>query len=118
METEPVCGIPNGMNGRFFCQFITLCYYEYLHRAIRALKKTLAVPNGDHDHDFQDNLKAEKKLLDWLNHMSIERLFAWFDCIEQTTVDTTMGRRRWKTETTARDRMFLKKTGCHIGLMS
>ncbi len=102
---------PNGLNGRFFCQFVVLCYHEYLHRAVSNLKRTLAVPNGDPAHDTKKNLDAEKRLLDWLNHMSIERLFAWFDCIEETAVDNSMGRRRWQTETTARDRLFLSKLG-------
>ena len=102
---------PNGLNGRFFCQFVTLCYYEYLSRAISQMKNTLAIPNGDHDHDLQQNLKAEKKLLDWLKHTSIERIFAWFDCTEQTTVNTDMAHRRWQTEATSRDRLFLSKLG-------
>ena len=67
--------------------------------------------NGDPEHDSQKNLKEEKALLDWLNDMSIERLFAWFDCIEETKVNTNMGQRRWRTETINRDRLFLKKLG-------
>lgn len=102
---------PESLNGRFFCQFVALCYHEYLHRAIADLKKELAVKNGDPEHDSPKNLKEEKALLDWLNDMSIERLFAWFDCIEETKVNTNMGQRRWKTETINRDCLFLKKLG-------
>ena len=102
---------PESLNGRFFCQFIALCYHEYLHQAITDLKKGLAVKNGAPEHDSQKNLKEEKALLDWLNDMSIERLFAWFDCIEETKVNTNMGQRRWRTETINRDRLFLKKLG-------
>lgn len=102
---------PSGLNGRFFCQFVVLCYHEYLHQALVEMKRTLAVPNGDPEHDTKKNLRDEKKLLDWLNHMSIERLFAWFDCIEETAVNSSIGKRRWLTETTARDRLFLKKLG-------
>lgn len=102
---------PNGLNGRFFIQFVVLCYHEHLHQAITRMKQTLAVPNGDPEHDKKLNLEAEKKLLDWLNHMSIERLFSWFDCIEETAVDSKLGRRRWMTETTERDRLFLRKLG-------
>ena len=64
--------------------------------------------NGDPEHDSQKNLKEEKTLLDWLNNMSIEQLFAWFDCIEEFKVNTNMGQRRWRTETINRDRLFLK----------
>lgn len=102
---------PESLNGRFFCQFVALCYHEYLRRAIRDMKKDLAIPNGEHAHDRKENMKAEKKLLDWLDKMSIARLFAWFDCIEATAVDSSMGRRRWRTESTSRDQMFLTKLG-------
>ncbi len=102
---------PDSLNGRFFCQFVALCYHEYLRRAIKDMKKELAVPNGEHAHDLKENMKAEKKLLDWLDKMSIARLFDWFDCIEATAVDTNMGRRRWQTESTSRDRLFLTKLG-------
>ncbi len=56
-------------------------------------------------------MKAEKMLLDWLDKMSIARLFDWFDCIEATAVDTNMGHRRWQTESTSRDQLFLTKLG-------
>jgi len=102
---------PESLNGRFFCQFVALCYHEYLHKAIHNMKKTLAIKNGDPTHDKTQILKAEKSLLDWLNGMSIERLFSWFDCIEETKVDTNMGKRRWRTETLNRDRLFLTKLG-------
>ena len=75
------------------------------------MKKKLAIPNGDHVHDLKENMKAEKKLHDWLDKMSISRLFSWFDCIEATAVDTSMGRRRWQTESTSRDQLFLTKLG-------
>ena len=102
---------PESLNGRFFCQFVALCYHEYLHKAISSMKKALAIKNGEHIHDKTQNLKAEKSLLDWLKGMSIERLFSWFDCIEETKVDTNMGKRRWRTETICRDRLFLAKLG-------
>jgi hypothetical protein len=102
---------PDSLSGRFFCQFIALCYHEYLHRAIANLKKTLAVKNGNPLHDNALNLKEEKSLLNWLNSMSIERLFAWFDCIEETKVNTSMSKYRWRTETIKRDQLFLSKLG-------
>jgi transposase len=102
---------PESLNGRFFCQFVALCYHEYLHKAISNIKKTLAIKSGDPAHDKAQNLKEEKSLLDWLNGISIERLFAWFDCIEETKVNTNMGKRRWRTEIISRDRLFLTKLG-------
>jgi hypothetical protein len=102
---------PESLSGRLFCQFVALCYYEFLHKAIENMKKTLAIKNGDPVHDKTQNLKDEKALLDWLDDMSVERLFAWFDCTEETKVNTNMGKRRWRTETISRDRLFLAKLG-------
>jgi transposase len=108
---RPRMWYPESLSGRFFCQFVALCYHEHLHKAIENIKKTLAIKNGDPAHDKTQNLKEEKSLLDWLNDISIDRLFAWFDCIEETKVNTNMGKRRWRTETVSRDRLFLKKLG-------
>jgi hypothetical protein len=62
-------------------------------------------------HDSAQNLKEEKALPNWLNSMSIERLFAWFDCIEETKVYTSMRKYRWRTETIKRDQLFLSRLG-------
>jgi transposase len=34
---------PDSLNGRFFCQFVALCYHEYFHKAVKEMKKTLAI---------------------------------------------------------------------------
>ena len=102
---------PESLNGRFFCQFVSICYTEFFKKRLKDLKEELAVPNGDPVHDSAENMKAEKQLLNWLNKMSIKRLFDWFDCIEKVEVDNGFGKKRWTTETTARDRLFLRKMG-------
>lgn len=43
--------------------------------------------------------------------MSVAKLFDWFDAIQETTVNTNIGKARWKTETIERDRLFLTKLG-------
>lgn len=78
---------------------MSVCYHEYLHKAIAELKKELAAKDGDPKHDAKKNLQNEKELLDWLDDMSIERLFAWFDCIEETRVNMNMSKRWWRTKT-------------------
>ena len=99
------------LEGRFFCQFVAFGYEAFFQKKLRELKKSLAVPTGDPKHDKSDTFKKEKALLNWLKGMSVAKLFDWFDAIQQTTVDTNIGRARWRTETIARDRLFLSRIG-------
>ena len=40
-----------------------------------------------------------------------EALLNWFDAVQETTVNTNIGKTRWRTETVERDRLFLRKGG-------
>jgi transposase len=99
------------LRGRMFVQFVALCYYEYLGNEIRKMKKHLGVMNGDPAHDAAANLKLEKKLNAWLDESPIYIVLQWFDTVEGVKVSTKLTSRRWTTEITARDRMFLEKLG-------
>lgn len=99
------------LEGRFFCQFIAYGYEEFFQNAINKVKESLAVPTGDPKHDNSDTFKKEKALLNWLNKMSVAKLFDWFDAIQETAVTSNIAKSRWKTETIERDRLFLSKLG-------
>lgn len=99
------------LEGRFFCQFVAYGYESFFQNRLRELKSKLAVPTGDQVHDNSDTFRKEKALLKWLNGMSVAKLFDWFDATQETTVSTNMGKARWRTETIARDRLFLAKLG-------
>ncbi len=99
------------LEGHLFCQFVAYGYESFLQNAVSKVKATLAVPNGDPDHDKADNMRKEKALLNWLNKMSIAKLLDWFDAVQETTVNTNFGKARWGTETIERDRLFLRKLG-------
>lgn len=106
-RTKGTCSL----DGRFFCQFVAMGYEEFFSNAIAKMKKELAVPTGDPSHDNSDTFKKEKMLLNWLNKMSVSKLLAWFDAVQETTVTTTIGKKRWQTETLERDRLFLERLG-------
>lgn len=99
------------LEGRFFCQFVAYGYEEFFQHEINRVKDSLALPNGDPAHDNSDIFKKEKALLNWLNKMSVSKLFDWFDAIQETTINSKIGKSRWKTETIERDRLFLRKLG-------
>ena len=99
------------LRGRMFVQFISLCYYEYLANEIRNMKKTLGVKNGDPKHDTAANIKLEKKLKAWLDNSPIYIILQWFDAVEGVRASSKLTSKRWTTEITSRDKMFLEKLG-------
>jgi len=101
----------NTLRGRMFVQFIALCYYEYLSNEILEMKDSLGVPNGDPKHDSAVNIKLEKKLKAWLDNSPIYLVLQWFDTIEGIKVSSKLSSKRWSTEVTARDKLFLDKLG-------
>ena len=103
--------ITESLEGRFFCQFVAMGYEAFFQKELNRVISSLAIPNGDPEHDNSDTFKKEKALLNWLKGMSVAKLFDWFDAIQETTVNTSIGRRRWRTETIERDRLFLFQLG-------
>lgn len=109
--TKPRVWSSDTLRGRMFVQFVTLCYYEYLANEIRKMKAVLAVPNGDPIHDAAKNLEIERKLKSWLENTSINQTLQWFDTVESVKVSSKLMSKRWTTEITARDRIFLECLG-------
>jgi len=101
----------DALRGRLFTQFVALCYYEYLSEEIRKMKLTLGVSNGDPLHDTKKTLDLEKKLKHWLEESSIHTVLQWFDTVEGVRVSSKLEKKRWTTEITQRDRLFLEKLG-------
>ena len=103
------------LRGRMFTQFIALCYHEYLSEEIRKMKLTLGVANGDPQHDTKKVLDLEKKLKHWLDESSIHTVLQWFDTVEGVIVSSKLAKKRWTTEITQRDKLFLEKLGIDCG---
>jgi transposase len=99
------------LRGRMFVQFVALCYYEYLSNEIRNIKKLLGIKNGDPKHDTSTNLSLEKKLKNWLDNSPIYIVLQWFDTVEGVKISSKLHSKRWTTEITLRDKMFLEKMG-------
>jgi len=99
------------LRGRMFVQFVALCYYEYYSNEIRKLKQLLGKPNGEACHDTKRNLDNEKALKSWLQNTPIYLQLQWFDTTENTTISSELRNKRWSTEVTARDSIFLEKLG-------
>lgn len=96
--------------GRMFVQFVSLCYYEYLSEQLRQLKQSLATET-ESEEDTAQVRKTKKKLLSWLNNTPAYLTLQWFDAVEEVKVSSKLLSRRWTTEITERDQMFLEKLG-------
>ena len=81
---------------------------------IREMKLTLAVENGDPEHDSRENMKVETKLKNWLKNTPVYLVLQWFDVIEEVNVSSKLHAKRWTTELTERDRLFLRKLGMKV----
>lgn len=105
---RPRLWYPDALRGRMFVQFVALCYRCFIMKKIKAVKEMLGKEDGQ---KTAKRLELEKQLLNWLKQRSLAQIFDWFDCLEETTVKTEAGVRRWTTEAVARDRLFLELLG-------
>ena len=100
------------LRGRMFVQFISLCYYEYFSEEIRKLKAVLdSEINGGNLKS--EALKTTKKLRTWVNNTPLYLQLQWFDTVEQVEISTKLRSRRWNTEVTSCDALYLEKIGLY-----
>ena len=97
--------------GRMFVQFVALCYYEYFSEQIRGMKREIGADLSAPDQCTAESLKRSKKLLAWLKNTPVYLTLQWFDVVEEVKVSTKLLSKRWSTEITDRDRLFLEKLG-------
>ena len=97
--------------GRLLIQFIALSYEDFLRYKIAIIKENLGKENGDPDHDKKARLEQESSLKKWLQNTSFSNILRWFDAYETTEVSSAVLNRRWNSETTKRDRLFLELLG-------
>ena len=95
-------------------QFVSLCYYEYFSEEIRKLKQSLGKDNGNAEHDTKAVLDAENKLRSWLENTPLYLQLQWFDTVERVEVSNKLKTKRWTTEVTSRDNLYLEKLGVNI----
>ena len=98
------------LRGRMFVQFVSLCYYEYFSEEIRKLKKVLESEIKSGELNSSD-LKTTKKLNTWVNNTPLYLQLQWFDAVENVQISAKLRSRRWNTEVTAADALYLQKIG-------
>ena len=98
------------LRGRMFVQFVSLCYYEYFSEEIRKLKKVLESEINSGNLNSTE-LKTTKKLSGWVNNTPLYLQLQWFDAVESVEISSKLRTRRWNTEVTACDALYLQKIG-------
>lgn len=98
------------LRGRMFVQFVSLCYYEYFSEEIRKLKKLLDTEINSGDLNSAE-LKITKKLNNWVKNTPLYLQLQWFDAVESVEISSKLRSRRWNTEVTACDALYLQKMG-------
>lgn len=105
---KPRTWYPERLYGRQFAQFIGLGYHCFLSKRILDVKAKLRTPDPG---KTQAELDLEKKLLSWLNQRSLVGILDWFKCVDHIAATGGESSTHWTTETTRRDRLFLKMLG-------
>ena len=96
------------LRGRMFVQFVALCYYEYFSNQLRLMKPSLGLRDSSLT---QHELEVEDKLKSWMNNTPVYLQLQWFDTVEELKISSELRSKRWNTEVTERDRLYLSKLG-------
>ena len=91
-----------------FVQFVALCYYEYFSNQLRLMKPTLGLRDTGLT---QRELEVEDKLKSWMSNTPAYLQLQWFDTVEEIKISSELRTKRWNTEVTERDRLYLTKLG-------
>ena len=62
----------------------------------------------------QRELEVEDKLKSWMNNTPVYLQLQWFDTVEEVKISSELRSKRWNTEVTERDRLYLTKLGMDL----
>ena len=61
-----------------------------------------------------NTIEAERKLKSWMENTPIYLQLQWFDTVENVKVSSILTSKRWTTEITSRDALYLEKLGVKL----
>jgi len=103
------------INGQCFLQFECKTLRESFRLELNSIKRNLAVPNGNDEHDRLSELKKERMLREWLQKTSTADIMMWFDQLKQTVIKGERKEYEFNPDYIERDKMFLNKLGLYTG---
>ena len=102
------------LDGRLFCQFVALCYEEFLYQRLRDAKEEQSkkIEDGVSSGTLTGQaLEAELGLLRWLNSTSVKKMFNQLDAYKDLELTVGTAKTKRKDSTLNRDAMFFKLLG-------
>ena len=75
---------------------------------LNILIKCVPLPFSLHDLEVEDKLKS------WMNNTPAYLQLQWFDAVEEVKISSELRSKRWNTEVTKRDRLYLTKMGMNL----
>lgn len=103
------------IDGQYFIRFESRTLRESFDLELKSIRRNLAVPNGNDEHDTSENLKLERKLRSWLQHTSLVNIIKWFAKLTATSIHHGKKEYLWQPDYIKRDKLFLKKIGLYQG---
>ena len=107
----PECGIQTLCAAECLYSLFHCAITNILAKKIRRLKNSLGNKTGDEAHDKKTVIDDELSLKSWLCNTPLYLQLQWFDTVENVDVSVKLKRRRWTSEITARDALYLEKLG-------
>lgn len=95
------------VRGKEICRMIALGILFYISKAKKRVQNECFTRSFDTSNNKSERDRYDK-LFKWLKERSIKRLLKWHDCTETVKVNNNIGKKRWTTETIARDQLFLQ----------
>ena len=91
------------------CKFVALCYYEHFSVLLKIVKETPDSHSLYRPENIRDISKDEAKLLNWLRNTLLYVILQWFDVVENVRVSSKLQAKRWNSEVTNRDALFVRR---------
>ena len=109
-ENRPRKWHEDTLDGQLLVQFLALCMHESFESFLRNLKNTLALYNGDVEHDKVENMKLEAALKNWIRKTSLHNILKWYETCDY--IEMRNGNQKTivlDESKTKRDQLFLKR---------
>ncbi len=105
------CGSDDSVDGELLVEFLGNSMRESMRSKFREMERTLAIPNGEADHDQKANLLIEAKVKNMIRKKSMVNILESFERKQVTVISHGQKTYEITMPKTKRDAVFLKKLG-------
>ena len=105
------CGKDDSVDGELLVKFLGNSMCESMRSKFREMERTLAIPNGEADHDQKANLLIEAKVKNMIRKKSMVNILESFERKQVTVISHGQKTYEITMPKTKRDAIFLKKLG-------